>query len=195
MSSNKIPNWYHVKYRQIKTPNGGVVEGKWKFGKLEHYGKEAESHWPDNWCIEDAITGQPYLVPAKTFEVVEIKSGEFVPHVYSEDEVYPIFDDEYHKFVAKETNKALKKSRSLKGCVKGKVFNLGVADGYAYYMVTSTGKRNVNIEWRDFGCDSYFDQILGGGGSFPRHIVEPLIERQEAMEKMFSKHKKEKAIA
>lgn len=194
--SEKIPDWYNVKYRQIKAMDGSPVKGKWKYGSLDRFSKDAKSHWPTNWCIDNAITGQPYLVPANLYEVEEIKSGGFTPSPdRMSDEAWPIFDDEYHVFVAKETNKAFKKSRKLTGCVKGKVFHTPVADGSAHYIVTNAGTRNVTIEWRNFGCDAYYDNILGCGGSFPRNIIEPIIERQEHWEKVCQESRKEKEVA
>lgn len=68
----------------------------------------------------------------------------------------------------------------------GRIFRSQVADGYAFYEVTKVNKTTVRIEWRDdLGADAYQDMVLGAGGSFPRQTIERIVERQDAITKMF----------
>lgn len=88
-------------------------------------------------------------------------------------------NDEYYKYVEDELEKAQRLSDSLGAGIRvGKLFSLGVADGSAWYVVTKVNKTTVKIEWRGFCPDHYHDQVLGGGGSFPRRMIEPLCRRR-----------------
>lgn len=83
------------------------------------------------------------------------------------------------------------KSKALpEGLQVGKLFRTQVADGYAYYEVVKINKRTVRIKWREDLCaDKWQDQILGAGGSFATNVIEPLILREEALDRIFSKQK------
>jgi len=82
----------------------------------------------------------------------------------------------------------IEKAKGLgEGLVKGKIFSMPVADGSAYYEVTKVLKTRVHIKCRmDLCPDHYTDYFLGGGGSFPRHMIEPVIEAEEGMAKIFA---------
>ena len=84
------------------------------------------------------------------------------------------------------------KSKALpKGLVPGKIFQIGVADGYAYYEVVKVNKRTVKIKWRkDLCCDEYQYYGWGTGGSFPISLIEPLILGEERLAEMFAKQNK-----
>ncbi|MEE9540812.1 MAG: hypothetical protein V3V85_04875, partial [Candidatus Thorarchaeota archaeon] len=159
MPKKKLPDLDQIKFRCVQAQDGSPCKGKWRFGTFEKWGGDAEKHWPKNYVVADAISGEQFLVPNNDdWEVVEIPHGPWSPPARISDEgSIAIFDDEYNKFIEKEYRKALKKSKALNGCVSGKLFKVGVADGYATYIITRAGKRNVTIEWRNFACDSYYD--------------------------------------
>ena len=67
-----------------------------------------------------------------------------------------------------------------KGLVKGKIFNIGVADGYSYYEIVKVNKTTVRIKWReDLCCDKYQYYAWGEGCNVPIHLVEHLITAAE----------------
>jgi len=86
----------------------------------------------------------------------------------------------------------MKKSKeSGEGLQKGKIFEIGVADGYAYYEVTKVYKTKVHIKCRlDLCPDKWTAYPFGEGGSFPRYMVEDLIIGQEKWAKILEGAKK-----
>lgn len=75
-----------------------------------------------------------------------------------------------------------------KGLVVGKLFRLPVGDGYAYYQIEKINKTTVRVKWRpDLDPDEWMDRVLGDGGSFPKKIIEPIIEGEEALYEIFGK--------
>ena len=57
----------------------------------------------------------------------------------------------------------------------GKLFSVGVGDGCAFYVVTRVTKKTATVEWRGYHMDRWYDQVLGGGGTFPIDCIEPLV--------------------
>ena len=83
-----------------------------------------------------------------------------------------------------------KSEESGEGLVKGKIFRLGVADGYAYYEVTKVYKTKVHIKCRlDLCPDKWTAYPFGEGGSFPRYMVEDLIIAEEKWAKILGAKK------
>jgi len=176
-SRKEIPDWYEVKYREVAKKGGRMMQGPWLYGIFNKYDDETEREWAKgNAIIEDALTGQLYRVPLAKFAISPIERD------YESGNPW---ETEYSKFVEAEFEKAQAASKELKGLQVGKLFNTGVADGYAYYVVTKVNKRTVQVEWRGFGGDRYADQVLGYGGSFPRAVIERLVESQEALAEIF----------
>jgi hypothetical protein len=181
LMQTELPKLDQVKFRAV----GG---GKWKYASFEKYNPESKKHWPTHYLLSDAISGRQFLVPNEgSYEVVDIPHGPFRDHSRMDDSRVSFYNDEYGDHIDKEWAKAQAKSEKVEGCKAGKMFKVGVADGYACYVVTRAGKKNVTIEWRNFACDAYHDQVLGWGGSFPRHCIEPLIGREEALANLFKK--------
>lgn len=86
--------------------------------------------------------------------------------------------DEYHQYVDEQLEKAQKLSDSLPpGVHVGSLFNIGVADGYAWYVVTKVNKKTCKIEWRCFCPDGYTDHHFRGGGKFPIEEIERYVSR------------------
>lgn len=97
-------------------------------------------------------------------------------------------DDYFDKF-DKHFEEEIAKSDTLpKGLVPGKIFQIGVADGYAYYEVVKVNKKTVKIKWKkDLCCDEYQYYGWGVGGSFPISLIEPLVIGAENIAAMFKK--------
>jgi len=168
----KMPNLYRVKWKSVKS-------GKYRYGIVSTFGEDVESQWNDNRniLIEDAIT--------PTAKWVNYDKTEIVPLEFS----YPIENDEYDLYVEEQLVKAQDESNDVTGLV-GKMFTVPVADGCSYYVVVKENKKTVKIEWRGFCLDRYVDEFLGYGGTFDKDRIEPLINRQEAMAKLFAEHRK-----
>jgi len=149
---------YNIKYRPIGAR-------KWRYAQFQRYQTKKENLIERFNCIaiEDALTGKLWRLDLAHFEVVEIQS--------TWDRKNP---DEYAKYMDDELKKACEKSDKVEGCAKGKLFTTSVADGCAYYVVTGVKGNTVKIEWRGFCPDRWIDQVLGYGGTFPRHCVEHL---------------------
>lgn len=83
------------------------------------------------------------------------------------------------------------KSKALPdGVVPGKIFRIQIADGYAVYQVKKVKARTVDIIWRkDLCIDAYQDAVLRNGGTFSIKSIAPIIEREEAFNKIFSAKK------
>lgn len=157
MKKNKGNPWRH--HVRVIGPQGETVYGLFR----EPYGRERKPK-PGYAFVEEAITGRLY-------EVHESRITDLPTE----------FDGEYDKYVEGELKIAQEHSWALpKGVRPGKLFSVGVADGCAYYLVTKTTKRTATIEWRGFGLDRYFDQVLGSGGTFPIECIEPLVRRADS---------------
>lgn len=81
---------------------------------------------------------------------------------------------------------ALERNRELgKGLKVGKAFKIQVARGYAWYEVTRVGPTSAEVAWRDYGLDRSMDEMIAGGGEFPRFVIERLVHHHDALEKLF----------
>jgi hypothetical protein len=86
----------------------------------------------------------------------------------------------------RQVSAALERNRELgKGLNVGKTFKIHGADGTAWYEVTRVGSTSVDVEWRDYGLDRSMDEMLGGGGTFPAHVIERLVHHHEMLEELF----------
>ena len=158
-----------VKYRQVKTPDGKPVgrQQKWKYGQWAYENSEGKP-WNTDWphiLLEDAVGPKLWKVELDMYEIVEVPREGWSPKIEE--------CDEYEQFVQKEFEKAQKKSDSVEGLAKGKMFSVGVADGSAYYVITGVAKGGVKIEWRGFCPDRWTDRTFGYGGKFPKHCITP----------------------
>jgi hypothetical protein len=81
---------------------------------------------------------------------------------------------------------ALERNRELgKGLKVGKTFKIQVARGYAWYEATHVGPTSAEVEWRDYGLDRCMDEMLAGGGEFPRGLIERLVYHYDMLEELF----------
>jgi hypothetical protein len=72
-----------------------------------------------------------------------------------------------------------------KGLKVGKAFKVQADGGHAWYEVTRISLTSAEVEWRDYGLDRYMDEMLAGGGVFPRHVIERLVHHYETLEELF----------
>lgn len=146
-------------YRVKWTDANGVVH----YGDVEYYGdtEAAQRRWDRGLVrVNDAVLPVYNDIPHRL--VTEVPYG-------------PIERDEYYRYIEDELEKAQRLSDSVgPGCAVGKLISVGVADGSAWYVITKVNKTTVKIEWRGFCPDHWYDQVLGGGGSFPKRVIEPL---------------------
>lgn len=157
-------DWYRVKYRFLKTAKHNPIKAlkAWHYGLLDPYNDEFKRAIKRG-CIQinDAITPDCWEIDLNEVEIVNmplsLKSNR----------------DEYDQFVDSEFKKAKEKSDSINGPKPGKLIIIGVADGFAAYVITKSGRKNVTIEWRGFCMDRYFAPVLGGGGTFPAQSIAP----------------------
>ena len=105
--------------------------------------------------VEDLITGESRLEPLADIE----KAGL----------------EETFAYVDRRLDEALKRSDKLKGLKPGKLLSTPVADGRAWYEVTAVHHGWVTIEWRGYSLDRWHDQVLCGGGDFPRDMIARLV--------------------
>lgn len=177
--SKSILDMYQVKVTQKTDPEHIL------FGRVDRYHDEVDAMWKDKKIIiTEPVYQQQYIIDLRHFDV------EDQPFTWGEmdEETRMPTGSEFDRYIFKEYKEHVKRSDDAgAGIKKHKMFTVGVADGCAHYVVTSAGKKNVKIEWRGFAPDNYFDMTLGGGGSFPRHCIEPHIRYTEGMDKLFGK--------
>lgn len=160
-------------------------EGSTLFGIVDSYSDSAKrAARRGNIIIQDAVLPVSYEVKEDS-NLIDIPmeigrydhaSGDFVG------------GDEYHQYVQDQYNITRAASNSLPTkVVPGKMFKIGVADGYACYVVVKTRSRLCDIEWRGFCLDRYHDHHFGSGGRFKSSDVLRYIKYEDGMRKLFSK--------
>lgn len=126
--------------------------------------------------VSDSITGVFDAAPEAELTKITIETG-------TDENGFAAFVDEYNQHIDSEFKKASKNAPATFGV--GSLFNTPVADGRAYYVVTKVNKKTCEVEWRNFGGDNYVDQILGYGGKFDTDRIQPLVNFQNSLSKMF----------
>jgi len=163
-----MSNLYNVYYLRpdTKLPSMGIVRS---FYKDLASAEEKAVHKRHNLVIDDSITPDCFeMNPARVQEAS--------------------FDDA-DKFIQTAHDNARKKAPKTFGV--GSIFNLPVADGRAYYIVTKINKTTCEIEWRGFGGgDRYTDNFLGCGGKYDINKIKSFVDRDLAMDKLFARKKK-----
>lgn len=157
------------------------------FGTLVYYGwanfqKELDKGFLP---INDAVLPDVHLVEATKITCVPM--GE-LNYDIDRNGFSAFFNDDFHRYIADEANKAKEFSRSLSGLKVGKLVSFFVADGRAYYVVTKINRKTVRLEWRNFSVDSYVEQVLGHDGLIDRETVEQIIRADESRDRMFSEN-------
>lgn len=157
---------YQVKFEH---PEKGTV-----YGIAEMYGPEAKKYAKKKQTIvADAITPETYLVADDNLIDIDFNFGL----------------SEYDKYIAAEYQKAQAVSDKLTGVKVGKLFSIGVADGYAVYVITKVTKSSVDVEWRGFGGgDRYIDHYFGWGRKrVPLAEVKRYVDFTDGMKKIFAR--------
>lgn len=142
-------------------------DGETRFGVAESYGEEAEQAKAEGKCIvADAVTPERFLVPEDN--ITDIPHGD-----WADGDIVPGYGricDEYDQYIYDQW----KQHKEAEECCPddgelypGMQFQIGVADGYAHYVVVKVMKKNCDVEWRGFCPDRYVDHHFGYGGRFP----------------------------
>jgi hypothetical protein len=150
----------HVKFTD---PDVGIV-----YGSCDRYsdaGKRAEAKGLVR--ITEAITGTAYVVSKSAVTGIPNSIPVLVDGRWG-------YSDEYSKFIDAEFEKAKAVSDAVPGFGVGALLQIGVADGYAYYLVTAVNKRTAKVIWRGYSMDGWQCRVLGAGGTFPRAHLERL---------------------
>lgn len=150
----ELRNAYQLKAVSKADPNKVI------FGIINHFHDEAEELWEKRkiLLLEHAVTGVLHEMRYIDWEFVKIPMGHFSK--LDPDTDMPI-DNEWDIYINEEFKKAVKRHKSSKDGLKGKLLSIGVADGFAFYEVVRVNKLTCTIEWRGFGCDRYVDRRWG----------------------------------
>lgn len=99
-------------------------------------------------------------------------------------------NDWYEQFEAHYKAEMAKQKDLQPGLVKGKIIQVNVADGYAYYEVMRVNTKTVRIKWRyDLSADGYQYMTWGEGGLVERGLLAMLIEGTERLVEMMARTK------
>jgi hypothetical protein len=157
---------YQVK---IKSPSGMI------YGTVRPYPSDEEKKQIPEGCVivDDAILPKSYYIPEK--ELIDIPLH---PH-----------PSEYDQYVDGVSDNANDVSDTLgKGVKVDKLFRIGVADGYAYYVITQVNKKTCSVEWRGYyNMDRYIDHYFGWGRTVPLKDVERYVGYGDALKVIFGK--------
>lgn len=166
---------YQVKFVHPKT-------GKLVYGIYQKWDEEAKAAIARGNCIvADAITPECYEVPQSIIQDIPMRHGGKPEMV----EGWACWG-EYDKYLRQQYSEAQKISDALPdGVHVGALFNIGVADGYAWYVVTKVNKQTCRVEWRGFGADRYTDHHFGWGGTFPIRDIARYVQRVRAAARLF----------
>ena len=97
--------------------------------------------------------------------------------------------DPVQKFRERAFQSARRVAKRIRQFGAGKLFNLPVADGLAWYVLTKVTARTATVQWRGFQGDGWKDITLGYRGIFPRPIIEAHVRRYEGFERLFGRRK------
>ena len=158
--SSKFISKALFRYHQVKWREEGKET---KYG-VALYDKEAEISFKKGFLrVQDPVL--PLCVDVHRSMIQKIEMSYDPP-------------DEVHVYTERAFKEAHKLSDSLPDkIVAGKLLRKGVADGYAWYVVTgiSKNKKNATIEWRGFSGDRWTEPMLNYGGSFPVRMLETMV--------------------
>jgi hypothetical protein len=149
------------------------VEGH---GAKTYYSELEDLTGTGNVWVSDSINGMFDTASESELTKIEIRTG-------TDENGFAAFVDEYNQHIDNEFKKATENAPSTFGV--GSLFSTVVGDGRAFYVVTKVNKKTCEIEWRNYGADNYVDQILGYGGKFDIERIQPLVNFQNNLDKMF----------
>lgn len=143
------------------------------FGTLDCYHDRASEFWEEERAILlfETLSGKLYKLPYDNWNFTKIPMNQFEGRVDSETDYYICND--FDVFLNEAFRQAIKRHRSAgEGLKKGKLLNIGVADGIVYYEIVRVNKKTVSIEWRGFGADDYVDRRWGYSATIPHDEAE-----------------------
>lgn len=153
------------------------------YGIYQKYDDEAKAAAAQGKAVvEDAVLPKRYIVPESALVDIRMEPGNYDP-----DTEEFVAGDEYQSYVQSEFKKAQAISAALPGFGVGSLFSIGVADGYAYYVVTKVNRKTCRVEWRGFCPDRYVDHWLGHGGTFPLEKIATYVEHERARARLFGR--------
>lgn len=156
---------YQVKFEY----NGEVI-----YGIVDSYSKKARAAEKDGYAIVHDIQAREWHVERDL--LTEIPFG------FSREQ------NEYERYIEARYNEARNISNALPddGQLRpGAMFRIGVADGYAYYVVTSVMEPLCYVEWRGFQSDRYYDHHFGAGGQFMTEDVIRYVNSERRLRAIF----------
>jgi hypothetical protein len=159
------------------------VSGGIMFGIVDTYSDEAKKAKDEGLAVvSDAVLPKSYFVPED--DLIDIEN---VWPSYNRETGQFEGGDAYEQHVQTMAKLAADLSDGLPDdkLRVGHSFRVGVADGFATYVVTKVNKKTCEIEWRGFCADRYTDQILGWGGTFQIDVILPQVQRERKMAKLF----------
>lgn len=162
----------------VKCVDEGVPIEKKYMGKRGIV-KEINDDRPSPICVFFEGIGEDGFWPEE-LEVIKI-------YDFSKDNMTDDWKEQFKAFDFYFAHEMGKSKALPKGLQVGKIFSIGVADGFAYYEVSKIFKTRVHLIWRKDLCpDNYSDHHFRDGGSFDRWEVEEYINRTDALAKIFS---------
>jgi len=167
-----LPDHYQIKFR------AKGKKGTWMYGIFQTFGEDVKELWKTRQVlIADAVLPETYQVPYNEIEIVDIPLG--IPEYDKETGTFKP-GDELDEYAQKEYKKAKEKAAKSK-TLKDKLFKVGVADGYAMYIVIKENKKTVKVEWRGFaGGDRYTDSVLGWECTVDKDRIAQMVKREES---------------
>ena len=154
------------------------------FGDVERYSDEAKTFWKTRRIlVEDAVTGERFL---ESLDMIGHEKQPYGHDNWDKETNMPI-DTEYDRHINDAYKDHIKKSKEAgEGMVKNKLFSIPIADGCAWYVITKVKKKTVDIEWRGFCLDQWYDPTLNYGGSFPHNCIQQHAEWADVRERNFA---------
>jgi hypothetical protein len=164
-----IPDYYEVKFVDARGRHYGI---------LDRFTDEALEHIKQGLLIvEDAV--RPHATSVPIAAVVNMPYDRSCRESRETIGGFMYGNGEYDDYVTIQHVKHVLAEQALEGdkLQVGHMFQCGVGDGYASYVVTKVNKKTCNIEWRGFCPDRWFDRMFGYGGNFRIedviHMVRP----------------------
>lgn len=142
------------------------------FGIIEEYGDLAEqAKLIDSLCIVHSITGTYEFIKPDMVEKLKVDFGRD-PWVdgwwFSRSNIVYAYGTLCHVAATIKSNR----QRQDK-IMPDHIFSVGVADGSAQYVVTSSARVYCEVEWRCYSNpDRYVDRMFGYGGKFRKKDVD-----------------------
>ena len=157
LSKAELDDYYLVKFTLPETHSHRGL----RYGVVNHSSSDEAKR--GNLVISDCEVPTSWIRAADRVEKVPVGCG-LLPDI---DPVDQWLDD--------KGRAAAQLALESPTCVN-QLFSLGVADGFAWYIIVEETKHTLTVEWRGYGGgDRYTDAILGWSGTLPRDRLEHFI--------------------